>query len=321
MSKKFRTRYTAKSLASAMTFVVASLAILLALSASGSFAAPNSQTTKDSAAKNLGKKSLPSTKISSTKRSSAKNLAIKNSAIGSPTKPDSSPYTVDLQDASLQKIPLTSRVLMVNILEKHYSRSAIENIIASQNGLLSVNPNEVGALIVRGFAQWKLDRYRGAQVDLEKVLKVYPQITEVNFYRVLGECYLQRDDHTKALDCFSKMIQTKPRFVIGYLRRCQTYIEIKEYAKALPDANKVVELAKHEIWSLELRALVNRLNGRYTEAIADCTEGIDQAPNVASLYDERSKSYAKLGKKELAERDKKVWNQFSRETLLDTLGE
>ncbi len=271
-------------MASAM-FVVNSVVMLSALSASSLLAAPNNRTTIPDSIK------------------------------------DNSPYAIDFQGNSLQKVPLQCKVLMVNILEKHYSRPALEKIIASQNSLLSVKPNEVGALIVRGFAQWKLDRYHGAQVDLEAALKGHPKITEVNFYRVLGECYLQRNDYTQALDCFSKMIVYKPTFVMGYLRRCQTYIEIKDYPKALPDANKVVQLTQHDTWSLELRALVNRLNGRFKEAIADCTEGIDQSPNSAGLYNERSMSYEKLGKKELAEKDKKVWNQFSRETLLDTLGQ
>jgi tetratricopeptide (TPR) repeat protein len=317
---RFRTpqQYTAEALLLAMC--------LSAIGASSSFAAPNSQTTIDSATKKSASKNpetkSPSTKFFSTSApSSSKNPSIEKITIGSSTKTDGSAYTADLRDASLWRIPLQNRILMVNILERNYSRKDLERIIADQNGPLSVNPNEAGALMVRGFAQWKLDRFHGAQVDLEKALKVYPKVEEVNFFRVLGECYLQRNENAKALDCFSKMIKVKPKYVLGYLRRCQTLIETKEYAKALPDANKVVQLADRDTWALELRARVNRLNGRYAEAVADCTEGLHQAPNNGGLYDERSKAYEKSGKKDLAEKDKRAWNQFSREALLDTMGE
>jgi tetratricopeptide (TPR) repeat protein len=308
---------------------------LSTIALSSSFAAANGQSTqaakiKDStiknsvtenhATKNVRTKST-STTVSSSDKSTSKTLTVKNTALNTPVKSDGSAYTADLRDTSIWRIPLQSRILMVNILEKHYSRQDLEKIIAAQSGLLSVDPNEAGSLLVRGFAQWKLDRYHGALLDLEKTLKVYPKIEEVNFFRVLGECYLQRGETGRAIECFSMMIKIKPKFVLGYLRRCQTFLETKEYAKALPDANKVVQFGDRDTWTLELRARVNRLNGRYAEAVADCTEAMHQAPNSAGLYDERSKAYEKLGKKDLAEKDKKVWNQFSREALLDTMGE
>jgi tetratricopeptide (TPR) repeat protein len=217
--------------------------------------------------------------------------------------------------------PLRSRILMCDIINKHGSRADLERIIANQTALLINAPNEPASLIVRGFAQWKLERYLGAQVDLEKALQVFPKIDDLNFYLVLGECHLQRADVTNAIECFSKMTQLKPKNIMGYLRRCQALIDSKQYSKALPDANKFVELSKREGWALALRARVNRLTGHYTEAVNDCTEALKSTPNDFGLYDERSKSYEKLGKKELAEKDKKVWNKFSRETLIDALGE
>jgi tetratricopeptide (TPR) repeat protein len=238
-------------------------------------------------------------------------------------KTGSSEYSEDPADSknNFSVLPLQSRILMRDVIYKHYSRADLERIVANQTALLINAPSEPASLIVRGFAQWKLERYLGAQVDLEKALHIFPKIDDFNFYLVLGECHLQRVEVTKAIECFSKMIQLKPRNLMGYLRRCQSLVDSKQYSKALPDANKVVELSKREGWALELRARVNRLTGHYTEAVNDCTEALKSTPNDFALYDERSKSYEKLGKKELAEKDKKEWNKFSRETLIDTLGE
>jgi tetratricopeptide (TPR) repeat protein len=250
---------------------------------------------------------LPSAAIPSIKSASKKSSV-------------SSTYKISTNgEDSTENFPARAKFLMTNIFQAHYKKQQLEAVMAEETAVLNANPNIPAALTVRGFAEWRLDRYRGAQRDLEKTRALLPGIKNAIFYQILGECYLQDGACDKAVECFDKIIQYQPKYSVGYLRRCQTYLESKQYEKALPDANKVVELSHHENWALELRARINRLTGHYNE-VADCTEGIKKAPNDSGLYDERSKSYLKLGKKDLAEKDKKTWEQFSQESLIDALG-
>jgi peptidoglycan/LPS O-acetylase OafA/YrhL/tetratricopeptide (TPR) repeat protein len=194
-----------------------------------------------------------------------------------------------------------------------------KSLVATTSRQLAAAPNDVMALSVRGCCFWRIEKFQLAERDLERAIKLAPDSCEPEVYRVLGECYASDRQMDKAVASFTKAIEMAPDNSVYYLRRAQLNLAEKKYSAALPDANHLVTMTNGAMWTLEFRAKLNRLAGRYTKAIDDCNAALKVQPNAADIYLERAKAYEVLGNHGLAEADRKKAETLSRAEFKDLL--
>jgi tetratricopeptide (TPR) repeat protein len=206
-----------------------------------------------------------------------------------------------------RKIPTTGAdALNEPILEnKIYSKVFLESQIRIASALIAANPKNYQAYSLRGLCYWKLEHFRQAAIDLDAAATLAPKKMTSSDYRALGECCVQNGLPEKAIASFSRAIQIYPRVQQYYLRRAQTYAQVKDFARAIGDADQVVKLTPKEAWTYEFRAKLKYSVGQYKNVVEDCTRAITLLSNVPSTYALRADAYEKLGQMTLAENDRK----------------
>ncbi len=190
-------------------------------------------------------------------------------------------------------------------------------------------------------ALMQVKNYKSALKYLDLCLKKYPDHPNVLVER--GNAYLRMNEAKRAYDDFTKAISIKPRLARAYMLRASALVELGQTDEAIADLNKSLKLKPHfQAYSLRGRLLAQsgkfkqglpdlnesiRLRPtsgayydrgneyfrvkQYDKAIADFTEAIKIPPKtelesaiVKHAYANRAESYEKLGKKDLAKKDR-----------------
>ncbi|RJS85559.1 tetratricopeptide repeat protein [Methanophagales archaeon] len=106
------------------------------------------------------------------------------------------------------------------------------------------------AYMSRGKCYYHLKEYDKAISDFKKVIDDYDSHYEALAYRYLGMAYSEKGDDEKAKGYFEKAIELCTQQIDrggitipeAYYERGLTYMELKEYDRAIPDFKKVIEL-------------------------------------------------------------------------------
>lgn len=185
------------------------------------------------------------------------------------------------------------------------SQAYLEAGVKSSTSGLAVCPTKADLLLLRGLYYYRLEEYSRSRADLERAVSLQPTQGTTDIYCVIGQCYAEGNQPVKAILFISKAIQLNSSNRTHYLRRAQAYSQAKRYNDALKDADKVVEKAPGEYWALEFRARISMNAKNYEKAVSDYSQCLKLQPNSPSVYSERAKAYDLLGKKNLAEADRK----------------
>lgn len=187
----------------------------------------------------------------------------------------------------------------------------------------------------------KMKNYKSALKHLDVCLKQRPRNARALVDR--GSAYLQINEPDRALADFNKAIKLKPDMARAYMQRAFVYVELGRMSDAIADLDTSIELKPHfHAFSLRGRLLcqsgkfkeglpdltqaikMHASSGtyydrgseylrvkQYEKAIADFSEAIKIAPTsefesaiVKHSYANRAEAYEKLGKKELAKKDR-----------------
>ena len=106
------------------------------------------------------------------------------------------------------------------------------------------------AYVCRGLCYYNRKEYDKAIPDFKKVMDDYESHFEAEAHRYAGMSYSEKGDEEQAKGCFEKAIKLcmqqidKGGITIpgAYYERGLTYMELKEYDKAISDFKKVIEL-------------------------------------------------------------------------------
>ncbi|MBN2223257.1 MAG: tetratricopeptide repeat protein [Deltaproteobacteria bacterium] len=104
-----------------------------------------------------------------------------------------------------------------------------------------------------------------------------------------GLAFMGTGDLDKALDCYNKAVKADPRYPYAYINRAWLYNLTGEFAKALPDCTKAIDLkpAYYLAAAYNNRAWAYCGLGRYEEALPDCDTAIRLDPTGAYAYNNR----------------------------------
>lgn len=121
--------------------------------------------------------------------------------------------------------------------------------------------------------------------------------------------YYELEKYDEAIADFSKVIEMKPNGASGYSSRGFIYTQRrKDYENAIKDFNKVIEIATNvfaKAQAFNSRGDVYFKKEEYDKAIADFTQAILLDPKDHFFYSDRAQAYEKIGRKDLAEADRK----------------
>jgi tetratricopeptide (TPR) repeat protein len=132
----------------------------------------------------------------------------------------------------------------------------------------------------------------------------------------LGESCGQEDQLELAIAYFTKAIKADPNPLTHYfVRRASAYSTVKDYKRALLDADRIVATGSGGAWPYQFRAQINVSAKRYREAVADCTQSLRLKPGEMAVYQIRAKAYDALGEKALADGDRKRLNELAKDSF------
>jgi len=123
-----------------------------------------------------------------------------------------------------------------------------------------------------------------------------------------GLVHSSRQDYQSALQDFNSVLQNDPKHACVLQHLARIHVKLGSPGKALEYANRAVEVEPNAEVSYFARAITYDALGRYDDAIADFSKGIDVNPrnrcnNNSLALGNRANVYLKLGKPELALED------------------
>lgn len=139
--------------------------------------------------------------------------------------------------------------------------------------------------------------------EFTKAIELSPQF--VIAYAKRGWVYNELEKYDEAIAEYSKVIEMKPDDALGYFYRGSIYKNRSEdYDNAIKDFNKAIEIEPNSLFAFYNRGNVYLNKGEYNQAIVDFTRAIQIYP-LPIFYTDRASAYEKIGRKDLAEADRK----------------
>ena len=114
---------------------------------------------------------------------------------------------------------------------------------------------------------------------------------KAEFYESRGHAYLEKRQYAKAILDFNKALQMNPADAYAYRNRGRAYAEQGQYDLAISDYNKALEINPRYGDAYMNRGLVYHAKGLYDQAISDYTKALEIDPGDAGTYYARGFSY------------------------------
>lgn len=182
-----------------------------------------------------------------------------------------------------------------------FDEGRVEVALSLVNRFLEKSPDNVDALLLRGYCRLTVRECVRALQDADRVIKLAPRGSEGYFLAGLchaemrdlpaalgdfsrayevdgtavtallerGKIYRQLAQHDKALADLNEVLKKSPDNIDGYWERTLVYMDQKDLKAALADGKKMVELAPEDPDCHRLLAVVYELSGNYKEALSE----------------------------------------------------
>jgi tetratricopeptide (TPR) repeat protein len=134
-------------------------------------------------------------------------------------------------------------------------------------------------------------------------------------YAVLSECYFAAGNKQKGLEALTEGLKFNPKAEICLTRRAEAYCERKQFDMARHDADALIAIEPKQYRAFLLRGRINLDAGKFKESIDDLSRAIKLDPEVSEVYGLRARVYESLGKKQLAESDRRHCETLARQQM------
>ena len=150
-------------------------------------------------------------------------------------------------------------------------------------------------------------------------LLIYSKIPKVMSFGFLykGRALSLDKRYDEAISVFHQLIDLWPESELAYLYRCETFIRIGEFEKALIDANTLMKFDQLNLDYLSIYIKVNQILGDFQTVIRYSSKILYYYPEQRSYLLTRAQAKGKVGLYEEALLDcKKVLQHIAEEQLL-----
>ncbi len=180
----------------------------------------------------------------------------------------------------------------------------LDKALSDFNKAISMNPSDLAARKERANLYLKMKNIPLALQDCNGIIAQNPK--DLDYYKLRAKIYETNKEPEKALGDLNKVVSLCKTDPPAYLNRGQLYDRLGQYAKAIADYTKAAELNSSEDDAFRYRGTSYFKLGQYDKAVDDYSQAISLDPigNVAT-YSLRALAYDKLGKTELALKDRR----------------
>lgn len=150
-----------------------------------------------------------------------------------------------------------------------------------------------------------------AQGNHEEAIPMYDKIVDLKpdlsiAFLGRGTAYLEIGDNKKAAKDISRSIKLDPDVPEAYYLRAECLFRLAEYEQALDDLDLLIKAEPDRPEAIWKRGLTLERMRSYMNAVDDFTKVIESGMNTSEAYLHRADCYDQLGKKDLAEKDRKA---------------
>ncbi len=164
---------------------------------------------------------------------------------------------------------------------------------------LEINRQDANAMAIRGMVFLDQGKPREALSQLKRATKETPWLHSV--WTCTAAAMAKSIDSAEAIEYASKGIELNPFSEYGYMTRGALYRDTGDWALALKDFSKAVDLG--QIYALTPKGEMLESVGRHAEAIETLTASIKVMPPPERPYVERATIFEKLNRMKEAEAD------------------
>ena len=173
-------------------------------------------------------------------------------------------------------------ILLFSILTYIYSGVYCDSITLLSTVIKS-NPNNAGALILRGLVSYKLGDLEKAKNDMKRSLEICPTYPDANYN--LGVVYADLKESERAKECFIKTIKTDSlHTVLAYINLSNIEYDRKNYHEVLRLLNSALNYDSTRDIIYYNRGNAYCALGEYKKGINDYTKAISLSPGILDYY-------------------------------------
>jgi tetratricopeptide (TPR) repeat protein len=186
-------------------------------------------------------------------------------------------------------------------------RERIREALSLYRQAAGLEPNRWEAYYAIGDCSLLLDDDKGSIASLEQGIKLAP--TEAQLHLGLSRAHWAAGDSKAALADLNRAIALKPHSADFLGERAELYRDMGDKKSAIKDFNAAIKLVAppnpNYFAMLLMRAKVYESVGDYQSALSDLTlAAADKDFHIVRILNERANCYDKLGKHDLAEKDR-----------------
>jgi tetratricopeptide (TPR) repeat protein len=187
--------------------------------------------------------------------------------------------------------------------ELHTKYLNLESAVADASNSINLKPSEK-AYMLRGAANMGLGRLDRAEADYEKAAQLAPD--SQNAQAELACMAAKLHHFEKAQKAFAALFKINPGRTVELSRRAEMFIAMGKYAEALRDCQQTLKTDKDKGGRVhEIMGRAHFLLGQYQKAADAYSYTISKNQFSVDARRARAEAYDKLGKTELAKRDRK----------------
>ena len=200
-----------------------------------------------------------------------------------------------------------------NFYGAYYARGAFHffnqdhpRALADLGRALELKPGDDSALLKRARALTELGEYDKALADLSAIAGLKRNAGFVD--GALGDIYLKKEDWQAAVDAFTKVVEIDPASWSVFKRRALAYAHLGQYAQALADLKRALELKPDETSTLAWippRLVAACPDQSFRQGLFEVAESaVEKSPNrVRALQDRATLLYVRFSEWEKARAD------------------
>ncbi len=118
---------------------------------------------------------------------------------------------------------------------------------------------------------------------------------DVDDYMKQGDMHFRQGQYAEAIEDYNKAIELDPNYTPGYNNRGLAKTNLEQYQEAIKDFDSAIQRDPNYVAAYFNRAIAKARLGQLTEAIEDFTKAIELDPNFAAGYNNRANAKQRLG--------------------------
>jgi tetratricopeptide (TPR) repeat protein len=163
---------------------------------------------------------------------------------------------------------------------------------------LSINPDHVPALLLRGKAERRAGKPPEAIKTYERVMALDRR--SINAYIHLAEIFLETGQKERALRILEEMTAANPESALGFRRLAEFYFEQGNEKEAETHFRRVLEINPSDTDTVRTLTGLLEKQGHYQEAIQVFVEALETSPEFAPYMAYMARLHLKAGDKKSA---------------------